>query len=63
MDSVMVVRSGSGWMKNYGKNMTSWKCGKSGNVKKNFPGGASLTKGSKEDSNLISLVVGEDDLV
>ena len=62
MDSVMVARSGSGWRKNHGKNMTCWKCGKFGHVMKNFPCGES-SKGSEEDSNLISLAVGEDDLV
>ncbi|KAF7801570.1 cytochrome p450 [Senna tora] len=63
MDFVMVTRNGNGGRKNHGKNVTYWKCGKFGHVKKNYPGGASLANGSELDANIVSLVLGEDDLV
>ncbi|KAF7802225.1 cytochrome p450 [Senna tora] len=49
--------------KKYGKNVTCWKCGKSGHVKKNCPGGASLANGSELDASSVSLVRGEGDFL
>ena len=59
-DSALVARDESGRKKNSGKKVTCWKCGKTGHVKRNCPGGASSAKGSDADANVVSLDEGDD---
>ncbi|KAJ9561463.1 hypothetical protein OSB04_006623 [Centaurea solstitialis] len=57
--TVLVARHGK--KKNSGK-VTCWKCGESGHVKSNCPGGVGSAKGSKSDADNISILMGDDEL-
>ncbi|KAL6582592.1 hypothetical protein OROMI_004670 [Orobanche minor] len=56
---VLVTRQGK--KKNSGKNLTCWKCGQSGHVKSNCPGGVGLAKDSKSSADNVSILMGDDE--
>ena len=57
--TVLVNRQGK--KKNSGKNLTCWKCGQSGHVKSNYPGGVGSAKDSKSNADNVSILMGGDD--
>ena len=58
--SMLLTRSGANGKKIHAKNMACWKCGKSGNVKRNCPGGAESEKDPEASASNVSLVLGDD---
>ncbi|KAJ9535094.1 hypothetical protein OSB04_un001831 [Centaurea solstitialis] len=56
--TVLVARHGK--KKNSGK-VTCWKCGESGHVKSNCPGGVGSAKGSKSNADNVSILMGDDE--
>lgn len=56
--TVLVARHGK--KKNFGK-VTCWKCGESGHVKSNCPGGVGSAKDSKSDADNVSILMGDDE--
>jgi hypothetical protein len=57
--TVLVTRQGK--KKNSGKNLTCWKCGQSGHVKSNCPGGVGSAKDSKSSADNVSILMGDDE--
>ena len=60
--SMLLIRSGANGKKIHAKNMSCWKCGMSGHLKRNCPSGAVSEKKDYEASaSNVSLVLGDDD--
>jgi len=59
--SMLLTRSGANGKKIHAKNFSCWKCGMSGNLKRNCPGGAVSEKDSEGSASNVSLVLGDDD--
>lgn len=57
--TVLLTRQGK--KKNSGKNLICWKCGQSGHVKSNCPGGVGSAKDSNSAANNVSILMGDDD--
>ena len=55
--TVLVTRQGK--KKNSGKNLTCWKCGQSGHVKSNCPGGVGSAKDSDSSADNDSILMGD----
>lgn len=60
--SMLLTRSGANGKKFHAKNYSCWKCGKSGHLKRNCPGGAVSEKDSEASASNVSLVSGDDNL-
>jgi len=59
--SMLLSRSGANGKKIHAKNMSCWKCGMFGHLKRNCPSGAVSEKESEASSSNVSLVLGDDD--
>ena len=62
LNSVLVARSESKGKQKV-KTMVCWNCGRTGHVKKNYPGKGESVNGSESSSSNVSLVVRDDDLL
>ncbi|MCI64008.1 F-box/kelch-repeat protein [Trifolium medium] len=58
--SILLTRSRADGKKIHAKNLACWKCGNSGHVKRNCPGGAVSEKDSEASVSNVSLVLGDD---
>jgi hypothetical protein len=58
--SMLLTRSGTNEKKIHAKNLPCWKCGRSGHLKRNCPGGAVSEKDSETSASNVSLVLGDD---
>lgn len=58
--SMLLTRGGANGKKIHAKNMPCWKCGMSGHLKRNCPGGAVSEKDSEASASNVSLVLGDD---
>jgi hypothetical protein len=58
--SMLLTRSGANGKKIHAKNLPCWKCGRSGHLKRNCPGGAVSGKDSETSASNVSLVLGDD---
>jgi len=58
--STLLTRSGANGKKIHAKNMSCWKCGMYGNLKRNCPGGTISGKDSEASASNVSLVLGDD---
>jgi hypothetical protein len=58
--SMLLTRSKANGKKIQAKNMLCWKCGMSGHLKRNCPGGAVSEKDFKVSASNISLFLGDD---
>jgi len=58
--SMLLTRSGANGKKIHAKNMSCWKCGMSGHLKRNCPGGAVSDKDYEASASNVSLILGDD---
>jgi len=57
--SMLLTRSGANVKKIHAKNLSCWKCGMSGHLKRNCPSGAVYEKESEASVCNVSLVLGD----